>query len=303
MNLVDLLEKLSASMNSPFSVHWTKYSARCLLFFTLGYAVVALAATANRKHYRRGAEHGSARWGNVCRIAKRYRDKKNPKQNLILTQHFQMGMDGHKHKRNTNVLVIGGSGAGKSRSYAIPNVLNCGTCSLVVCDPKSEILRKTGGALKSNGYEVRVFDLLTPDASFCYNPLAYVRDDKDVLRLIETLIQSTTPPGAQSSDPFWTKSETALLQALVLYLMHEAPPEEQNFATVMEMLAAAEVREEDEEYESPLDVLFARLEMRDPESIAVKQYHIFKMGAGVVCSKRLLNQVVGKSLRTHNLKS
>ena len=210
MNLVDLLEKLSASMNSPFSVHWTKYSARCLLFFTLGYAVVALAATANRKHYRRGSEHGSARWGNVCRIAKRYRDKKNPKQNLILTQHFQMGMDGHKHKRNTNVLVIGGSGAGKSRSYAIPNVLNCGTCSLVVCDPKSEILRKTGGALKSNGYEVRVFDLLTPDASFCYNPLAYVRDDKDVLRLIETLIQSTTPPGAQSSDPFWTSATRSL---------------------------------------------------------------------------------------------
>ena len=299
MNLVDLLEKLSASMNSPFSVHWTKYSARCLLFFTLGYAVVALAATANRKHYRRGSEHGSARWGNVCRIAKRYRDKKNPKQNLILTQHFQMGMDGHKHKRNTNVLVIGGSGAGKSRSYAIPNVLNCGTCSLVVCDPKSEILRKTGGALKSNGYEVRVFDLLTPDASFCYNPLAYVRDDKDVLRLIETLIQSTTPPGAQSSDPFWTKSETALLQALVLYLMHEAPPEEQNFATVMEMLAAAEVREEDEEYESPLDVLFARLEMRDPESIAVKQYHIFKMGAGKTLKSILIS--VGVRLSAFNL--
>ena len=299
MNLVDLLEKLSASMNSPFSVHWTKYSARCLLFFTLGYAVVALAATANRKHYRRGSEHGSARWGNVCRIAKRYRDKKNPKQNLILTQHFQMGMDGHKHKRNTNVLVIGGSGAGKSRSYAIPNVLNCGTCSLVVCDPKSEILRKTGGALKSNGYEVRVFDLLTPDASFCYNPLAYMRDDKDVLRLIETLIQSTTPPGAQSSDPFWTKSETALLQALVLYLMHEAPPEEQNFATVMEMLAAAEVREEDEEYESPLDVLFARLEMRDPESIAVKQYHVFKMGAGKTLKSILIS--VGVRLSAFNL--
>ena len=299
MNLVDLLEKLSASMNSPFSVHWTKYSARCLLFFTLGYAVVALAATANRKHYRRGAEHGSARWGNVCRIAKRYRDKKNPKQNLILTQHFQMGMDGHKHKRNTNVLVIGGSGAGKSRSYAIPNVLNCGNCSLVICDPKSEILRKTGGALKTAGYEVRVFDLLNPDASFCYNPLAYVRDDKDVLRLIETLIQSTTPPGAQSSDPFWTKSETALLQALVLYLMHEAPPEEQNFATVMEMLAAAEVREEDEEYESPLDVLFARLEMRDPESIAVKQYHIFKMGAGKTLKSILIS--VGVRLSAFNL--
>ena len=139
-------------------------------------------------------EHGSAKWGDVFQIVKKYRDKKNPKENLILTQHFQMGMDGHKHKRNTNVLVIGGSGAGKSRSYAIPNALNCGNCSLVICDPKSEILRKTGGALKANGYEVRVFDLLNPDASFCYNPLAYVRDDKDVLRLIETLIQSTTRP-------------------------------------------------------------------------------------------------------------
>ena len=242
MSLVDLLGKLSAAMNSPFSIHWTDYSLRCLFFFSLGYGVIALVGTSNQKNRRRGEEHGSAKWGDVFQIAKKYRDKKNPKQNLILTQHFQMGMDGHKHKRNTNVLVIGGSGAGKSRSYAIPNALNCGNCSLVICDPKSEILRKTGGALKANGYEVRVFDLLNPDASFCYNPLAYVRDDKDVLRLIETLIQSTTPPGAQSTDPFWTKSETALLQALVLYLMHEAPPEEQNFAMVMEMLAAAEVR-------------------------------------------------------------
>ena len=299
MNLVDLLGKLSAAMNHPFSVHWTGYSAQCLLFFTLGYGIAVLVIVSSRKNTRRGVEHGSAKWGDVFQIAKKYRDKKNPKQNLILTQHFQMGMDGHKHKRNTNVLVIGGSGAGKSRSYAIPNALNCGNCSLVICDPKSEILRKTGGALKENGYEVRVFDLLNPDASFCYNPLAYVRDDKDVLRLIETLIQSTTPPGAQSADPFWQKSETALLQALVLYLMHEAPPEEQNFAMVMEMLAAAEVREEDEEYESPLDVLFARLEMRNPESIAVKQYHVFKMGAGKTLKSILIS--VGVRLSAFNL--
>ena len=302
-NLVELLARLSEAMNSPFSLHWTEYSVQCLLLFTTGYGIIALTVVSNRKNRRRGTEHGSAQWGDVFQTAKRYRDKKNPKQNLILTQHFQMGLDGHKHKRNTNVLVIGGSGAGKSRSYAIPNALNCGECSMAVCDPKSEILRKTGAALKANGFEVRVFDLLNPDASYCYNPLAYVRDDKDVLRLIETLIQSTTPPGAQTSDPFWTKSETALLQALVLYLMHEAPKEEQNFAMVMEMLEAAEVREEDDEYESPLDILFARLEMRNPESIAVKQYRIFKMGAGVVCSKRLLNQAVEKSLRTHNLKS
>ena len=299
MSLVDLLGKLSAAMNSPFSIHWTDYSLRCLFFFSLGYGVIALVVTSNQKNRRRGEEHGSAKWGDVFQIAKKYRDKKNPKQNLILTQHFQMGMDGYRHKRNTNVLVIGGSGAGKSRSYAIPNALNCGSCSLVICDPKSEILRKTGGALKANGYEVRVFDLLNPDASFCYNPLAYVRDDKDVLRLIETLIQSTTPPGAQSTDPFWTKSETALLQALVLYLMHEAPPEEQNFAMVMEMLAAAEVREEDEEYESPLDILFARLEMRDPESIAVKQYHVFKMGAGKTLKSILIS--VGVRLSAFNL--
>ena len=298
-NLVKLLSRLSEAMNSPFSLHWTEYSVRCLLLFTAGYGIIALAVSSSRKNRRRGAEHGSAQWGDVFQTAKRYRDKKNPRQNLILTQHFQMGLDGHKHKRNTNVLVIGGSGAGKSRSYAIPNALNCGECSMAVCDPKSEILRKTGATLKANGFEVRVFDLLNPDASYCYNPLAYVRDDKDVLRLIETLIQSTTPPGAQTSDPFWTKSETALLQALVLYLMHEAPKEEQNFAMVMEMLEAAEVREEDEEYESPLDILFARLEMRNPESIAVRQYRIFKMGAGKTLKSILIS--VGVRLSAFNL--
>ncbi|MFR7485116.1 MAG: type IV secretory system conjugative DNA transfer family protein, partial [Acutalibacter sp.] len=231
--LPGLLQSVTLAMAHPFSLRWAEHSARCVFLCTLLYGVAVMVLSSNRKNRRRGAEHGSAQWGDVFQIAKRYQDKKHPKENLILTQHFQMGLDGHKHKRNTNVLVIGGSGAGKSRSYAIPNALNCGNCSMVICDPKSEILRKTGGALKANGYEVRVFDLLSPDTSFCYNPLAYVRDDKDVLRLIETLIQSTTPPGAQSSDPFWTKSETALLQALVLYLMHEAPKEEQNFAMVM----------------------------------------------------------------------
>ena len=297
--LPGLLQSVTLAMAHPFSLRWAEHSARCVFLCTLLYGVAVMVLSSSRKNRRRGAEHGSAQWGDVFQIAKRYRDKKHPKENLILTQHFQMGLDGHKHKRNTNVLVIGGSGAGKSRSYAIPNALNCGNCSMVICDPKSEILRKTGGALKANGYEVRVFDLLSPDTSFCYNPLAYVRDDKDVLRLIETLIQSTTPPGAQSSDPFWTKSETALLQALVLYLMHEAPKEEQNFAMVIEMLAAAEVREEYEEYESPLDILFARLEMRDPESIAVKQYHVFKMGAGKTLKSILIS--VGVRLSAFNL--
>ena len=304
MNLVDMLGAFSQAMSEPLAIRWTEYSVRFLFVFTLLYGAAVMVIATGRKNYRRGVEHGSARWGNVVQTAKRYRDRQYPYRNLILTQHFQMGLDGHRHKRNTNVLVIGGSGAGKSRSYAIPNVLQCttgpdGGCSVIVADPKSEILRKTGNALIAAGYEVRVFDLLSPDTSFCYNPLAYVRDDKDVLRLIETLIQSTTPPGSKSTDPFWTKSETALLQALVLYLIHEAPKDEQNFAMVMEMLAAAEVREEDEDFESPLDILFERLEMRDPESIAVKQYHIFKMGAGKTLKSILIS--VGVRLSAFNL--
>ena len=299
MNLLQLLEELSLAMNTPFQLRWTSASFRSLALFTLLYGVVVLALTSGQKHTRRGVEHGSATWGNVYSLDKKYRDVKHPRQNLIFTRHFQMGLDGYKHKRNVNALVIGGSGAGKSRCYAIPNVLQCGECSYVVTDPKGEILRKTGGALLQNGYEVRVFDLLSPDTSFCYNPLVYVQDDKDVLRLIETLIQSTTPPGSNPSDPFWTKSETALLQALVLYLMHEAPKDEQNFEMVMEMLEAAEVKEEDEEYESPLDILFERLAMRDPSSIAVKQYHIFKMGAAKTAKSILIS--VGVRLAAFNL--
>ena len=232
-------------------------------------------------------EHGSAKWGNVSEICRRYCEKQYT-NNLLLTQHFRMGLDGYKHKRNLNVLVVGGSGAGKSRTYAIPNIMQC-NCSMVITDPKAELLRKTGGVLERTGYEVRVFDLINPETSWCYNPFAYVRDDKDVLKLINNLIRNTTPKGAQSSDPFWEKSETALLQALMLYLLHEAPPEEQNFPMIMEMLGSAQVKEDDEDYQSPLDILFERLEMRDPESIAVKQYAIYKQAAGVISLKRLLN--------------
>lgn len=243
-------------------------------------------------------EHGSAKWGNVSEICRRYCEKQYT-NNLLLTQHFRMGLDGYKHKRNLNVLVVGGSGAGKSRTYAIPNIMQC-NCSMVITDPKAELLRKTGGVLERNGYEVRVFDLINPEISWCYNPFAYVRDDKDVLKLINNLIRNTTPKGAQSSDPFWEKSETALLQALMLYLLHEAPPEEQNFPMIMEMLGSAQVKEDDEDYQSPLDILFERLEMRDPESIAVKQYAIYKQAAGKTAKSILIS--VGVRLAAFNLK-
>ena len=209
-------------------------------------------------------------------------------------------IDGYKHKHNTNILIVGGSGAGKTRTYGVPNVLEC-ACSMVITDPKAEILRKTGNLLKQKGYEVIVFDLINPAASFCYNPFVYVHDDREVLTLIENLIQNTTPPHAQSNDPFWTKSETALLQALMLYLLHEAPPEEQNFSMVMEMIAAAEVHEDDDNYQSPLDILFERLEMREPDSIACKQYHIFKQAAGKTAKSILVS--VGVRLAAFNLPS
>ena len=299
-NLFELMEVLTEKLNHPFQFHYTEYTIKSMLVCTLLYAAGIGIFYSSQKNYRRGEEHGSARWGDARQICKKY-SQKPYSQNILLTQNFRISLDTHKHRRCLNILVVGGSGAGKSRGFALPNIMQC-CCSMVITDPKAELLRKTGGLLEKKGYEVRVFDLINPDTSFCYNPFEYVHDDKDVLRLISNLIQNTTPKGSQSSDPFWEKSETALLQALMLYLLHEAPPEEQNFAMIMEMLDSAQVKEEDEDYESPLDILFDRLEMRDPDSIAVKQYHIYKQAAGVVCSKRLLNQAVGKSLRTHNLK-
>ena len=296
MNLSGLLNACNEMLAEPLPFEWSNQTPRFLLIFTGLYAVIALAASSEHRNTRPGEEHGSARWGNAKELNRRYRDTQGP--NLLMTRNIRIGVDGYKHKHNTNVLVEGGSGAGKTRTYAVPNVLEAG-CSMVITDPKGEILRKTGGFLKRAGYEVRVFDLLNPDASFCYNPFRYVRDDKEVLQLITNLIQNTTPPHAQSSDPFWEKSETALLQALMLYLLHEAPPEEQNFGMVMELLGSAQVKEEDENFESPLDILFERLAMRDPESIAVKQYGIYKQAAGKTAKSILVS--VGVRLAAFNL--
>lgn len=286
-NLFELMEVLTEKLNHPFQFHYTEYTIKSMLVCTLLYAAGIGIFYSSQKNYRRGEEHGSARWGDARQICKKY-SQKPYSQNILLTQNFRISLDTHKHRRCLNILVVGGSGAGKSRGFALPNIMQC-CCSMVITDPKAELLRKTGGLLEKKGYEVRVFDLINPDTSFCYNPFEYVHDDKDVLRLISNLIQNTTPKGSQSSDPFWEKSETALLQALMLYLLHEAPPEEQNFAMIMEMLGSAQVKEEDEDYESPLDILFDRLEMRDPDSIAVKQYHIYKQAAGKTAKSILIS--------------
>ena len=296
-NLFELMEVLTEKLNHPFQLHYTEYTIKSVLVCTLLYAAGIGIFYSSQKNYRRGEEHGSARWGDARQICKKY-SQKPYSQNILLTQNFRISLDTHKHRRCLNILVVGGSGAGKSRGFALPNIMQC-CCSMVITDPKAELLRKTGGLLEKKGYEVRVFDLINPDTSFCYNPFEYVHDDKDVLRLISNLIQNTTPKGSQSSDPFWEKSETALLQALMLYLLHEAPPEEQNFAMIMEMLGSAQVKEEDEDYESPLDILFDRLEMRDPDSIAVKQYHIYKQAAGKTAKSILVS--VGVRLAAFNL--
>lgn len=294
-----IVEHLSAAINHPFDIQWVDDTPRCLFIFTLAYGLGVCIYLASPRNYRRREEHGSARWGRAKSICAKYRSKQQ-EQNKILTKQVCIGLDGRKHRRNVNVLVVGGSGSGKTRFYAKPNVMQAHT-SFVVLDPKGEILRDTGHLLKAKGYDIKVLDLINPHRSHGYNPFAYLNDDKDVLKLVTNLIRNTTPKGSNTNDPFWERSETALLEALMLYLLYEAPPEEQNFPMVMEMIAAAEVREEDETYQSPLDELFERLAMRDPEHLAVKQYNIFKLAAGKTAKSILIG--LGVRLEKFNLHS
>ena len=297
--LAGIVEGFMSGMRNPMKISWCADSMKAILIFLVVYGMSIGVYYSTRRNYRKGEEHGSAKWGDPRQICRKYAEK-DKGQNVILTQNVRIGLDGRKHRRNLNVLVVGGSGAGKTRFYAKPNVMQANT-SYVVLDPKGEILRDTGCLLEQQGYDIKVLDLINTSRSHGFNPFVYLRDDKDVLRLVSNLIRNTTPKGAQSNDPFWERAETALLEALILYLVNEAPPEEQNFPMVMEMINAAEVKEEDEEYASVLDELFERLAMRDPEHLAVKQYHIFKLAAGAVCFRRLLNQSIRKSPKTYNL--
>ncbi|NEZ42616.1 VirD4-like conjugal transfer protein, CD1115 family [Paenibacillus alvei] len=297
--LLGMLAHLNQAIQQPFRIQWVEDTPRSLLIFILAYGLGAGIYMASPRNYRRREEHGSARWGRPKTMNTKYQSKA-PEQNKILTQRVRIGLDGRKHRRNLNVLVVGGSGAGKTRFYAKPNVMQAST-SYVVLDPKGEILRDTGHLLEAEGYDIRVLDLINPHRSHGYNSFAYLQDDKDVLKLVTNLIRNTTPKGSSTNDPFWERSETALLEALILYLLYEAPPEEQNFPMVMEMIAAAEVREEDEAYQSPLDELFERLEMREPEHLAVKQYSIFKLAAGKTAKSILIG--LGVRLEKYNLHS
>lgn len=297
--LIYSLPYISEAINHPFSFSWCDNTPRMILIFTLIYAIGVMVYLSTMKNYRRTVEYGSAKWANALNVNRKYASK-NYLENKLLSQNVRIGLNGKIHRRNLNTIVIGGSGAGKTRFYCKPNIMQCNT-SFVVLDPKGEILRSEGYLLEKEGYVIKIIDLIDMSKSHGYNPFHYIQSDKDILKLITNLIRNTTPKGSQSMDPFWEKSETALLEALMLYLYHYAPEDEQNFTMVMEMLTYAEVKEDDEEYESPLDELFYSLRKTDPQSLALKQYEIYRSGATKTIQSILIS--VGVRLAAFNLDS
>ena len=274
--LPGLIANFGSVMNAPFNIQLCEDSPRAVLILLLAYGVGLGIYISNDRNYRRREEHGSARWGIAHVVNRKYADK-NWAHNKILTQNVSIGMDGRKHRRNLNVLVCGGSGAGKTRFYAKPNLMNA-DCSYVVLDPKGEMLRDCGEHL-SKTHDVKVIDLINMEKSHCYNPFVYLKTDNDIQRLVTNLFKNTTPKGSQSQDPFWDQAASMLLLALVFYLHYEAPEDEQNFPMVMEMIRAGEVREDMEDFHSPLDELFDRLEMKNPDHIALKYYRNYRSGS------------------------
>lgn len=274
--LIEIIKNGSEALGNPFKIILMESSIKTILIFLLIYVLSILVYESTRKNYRRREENGSAKWGEANELNKKYKQPNN--YNKILTKNVSLGLNGKKHRRNVNVLVVGGSGAGKTYSYCKPNVMQCNT-SYVVLDPKGEIVRDTGHLLEQNGYEVRVLDLINMEKSHCYNPFVYLKTDNDVQKLVTNLFKSTTPKGSSTNDPFWDTAASMLLLSLIFYLKYEAPEEEQNFVMVMDLLRAGDVKEDDDDYVSPLDMLFNRLETTSPEHIALKYYRAYHSGS------------------------
>lgn len=298
MNLFQWMGRFSKVLERPFAIGWTPYTLKCMLGSLLLYGCGIALYYSSRENRRPGEEYGSAKWGNPKELNRKYMDHQHKDANIILTQRVRLGMDGYITQRNMNVLVVGGSGSGKTRFFCKPNIYSA-NCSYLITDPKGELLRAAGTLLAAQGYEVRVFNLIDPSQSDGYNPFSYIHSEKDVLTLIDNLIKNTTPRNASSNDPFWEKAEIALDSALMLYLVSEAPPEEQNFEMLIYMMNFAEVREEDDQYRSPLDMLFRALEEEQPNHVAVKQYKAFKQAAGKTAKSILVSAAV--RLATFNI--
>ena len=275
--LSSILKGMTKALKEPFDIELCANSLKTVVIFLAMYGIGIIVYLSSKKNYRRREEHGSAKWGVARVINKKYKQLPD-NNNKLLTQNVRIGLNGKKHRRNLNVLVCGGSGAGKTRFYCKPNLMQCNT-SFVVLDPKGEIVRDVGYLLEKSGYEVKVLDLINMEKSHCYNPFVYLKSDNDVQKLVTNLFKATTPKGSSSQDPFWDTAASMLLLALVFYLWYEAPEEEQNFPMVMELLRAGEVHEDDDTYLSPLDVLFNKLESREPNHIAVKYYRDYRSGS------------------------
>ena len=275
--LAEILPGLMTVFNEPFRIELCEDSVKAVLVLLLCYGMGIGIYFSTRRNYRRREEHGSAKWGDANAVNKKY--AQFPKsENKLMTQNVSIGLNAKKHRRNLNTLVCGGSGAGKTRFYCKPNLMQANT-SFVVLDPKGEIVRDVGKLLEAKGYEIKVLDLISMEKSHCYNPFVYLRSDNDIQRLVTNLFKSTTPKGSQSNDPFWDTAASMLLLALVFYLHYEAPEDEQNFAMVMEMLRAGAIEDEEEPRPSPLDNLFSELEYENPEHIALKYYHSYHSGS------------------------
>ena len=290
MNIIELMGRFAELVERPFSLRWTGHTLKFMLVAVVAYGVTILFLFSTKENKRTGEEHGSARWGSARQLDRKSRDK-HPERNTVLTQHVSMSLDGRKHRRNLLQIVVGGSGSGKTRFFAKPNLMEA-NCSYVVCDPKGEMLRSIAPLLLEKGYVVKVFDLIDTKHSNCFNPFAYLHDDKDVMKMVNNLIKNTTPKDAQQNDPFWERSEIALDTAIILYLIHEAPPEEQTLDMVLYMLNCAGASEEDESYQSPLDLLFEALEDEEPDHVAVREYQIFKQAEGRTAKSILITAAV-----------
>ena len=275
--LAAILPELMSVFENPFHIELCEDSVKTVLVLLLCYGMGIGIYFSTRRNYRRREEHGSAKWGEARTVNKKY--AQHPKSaNKLMTQNVSIGLNAKKHRRNLNTLVCGGSGAGKTRFYCKPNLMQANT-SFVILDPKGEIVRDVGKLLEAKGYEIKVLDLISMEKSHCYNPFVYLRSDNDIQRLVTNLFKSTTPKGSQSNDPFWDTAASMLLLALVFYLHYEAPEDEQNFAMVMEMLRAGAIEDEEEPRPSPLDNLFSELEYENPEHIALKYYHSYHSGS------------------------
>ena len=293
----DFFNKLMGSLSNlgpAFEHIWPSFNLLDLLFgavFGVGMRLVVYFKSKNAKKFRKGEEYGSARWGNAKDIEP-YMDLNDPENNVILTQTEGLIMNGKpkgpKYARNKNILVIGGSGSGKTRFFVKPNIMQLHS-SYVITDPKGTVLLEVGQMLYDAGYEIKVLNTINFKKSMHYNPFAYLHDEKDILKLVNTLIVNTKGEGQQATEDFWVKAEKLLYQAYIGYIFYECVEEEQNFITLIDMINASETREDDESFKNAIDLIFEELEADEPDHFAVKQYKKYKLAAGKTAKSILIS--------------